>query len=374
MSLSSSDLEKLKILSQKIHWLKISPNGVPELYLDNHALQTFRMCEAYFVELFINHIGGEGRVWFLELGTAVHKMLEIYYNQRHSPSFSIPSWATVYGTRIWHALDMEYWATAPKEYDQKKYKTLGGLMGFIALMMQYATHFSVENERLRVLGAEIYFGKSKEVPLSVDELPFRLFLSGKIDILIDDGETICPMDHKTMNRFDGNPLIDYEIHDGMTGYVFAARKILEKYNQTNKTGGLPISPLARKPTNKILMNFISITSNERMSLSDRFKRFPLYKTEQQLEDYRLRQIRTASNIFDLLLSNFPSIVPTYDTSRCTNWMYSTCPYQNLHRVDSFAQEVIRKNNFIQIKEWNPEEPTKEDLKILESEKKLNATT
>jgi hypothetical protein len=377
-----NDLEKLKEYSSRLHWLKIAEDSVPELYLDHHMMSTFRACEAKFTEEFIYCVAPQGhRVWFLDLGTAVHKMVELYYTHRKDPQFSIPLWATAIASKIWTGLDMDYYRTSEFEKDRKNYSALNGFLGFSTWMLGYATYFSKENERFRVIGTELYFGKSKEVPLftlseieSSDykselkigdsfhymvlrEFPFRLYLSGKIDLLVDDGESICPMDHKTKAAFRGSPLIDYEIQDGMTGYVYAARSLVKAFNEvrTDRT------PLNRKPTNKIWMNFLQTAYNEK--LEERFKRIPLYKTDQQLEDYRLRQIRTASKIYDLLLGLDNGVTPDYDTSHCTNYMHSNCPFQNLHRLDSEAQKVVRANSFVQVKCWNPEEKTKEDLKI-----------
>ena len=158
--------EKLSQYSQRLHWLKIAEDGVPELYLDHHMMSTFRICEAKFTEEFIYCVAPQGhRVWFLDLGTAVHFMVELYYTHRKEPQFSIPLWATATASKIWTGLDMDYYRTSEFEKDRKNYSALNGFLGFSTWMLGYATYFSKENERFRVIGTELYFGKSEEVPL-----------------------------------------------------------------------------------------------------------------------------------------------------------------------------------------------------------------
>lgn len=347
-----TQLEQIRNLN--LHWIQVATDGIPEIYLDNHSLQTFRACEGAFLESHIKGYGSPRPIWFLSLGAAVHKMIEIYYKNRKEPSFSIAHWASVNGAQIWHALEMD-----KKFSDKPEYIKLGGQLGFTTLLLQYATHFNQDNERFRIVGAELYFGKAKEVPLLTDSTlysfaPFRLYLSGKIDLLIDDGDAICPMDHKTTKDFRGqNPLISYEIQEGMTGYVYATRKIVDKYNISANL------PLNRKPANKIWMNFLQIKPEPLMS--NRFRRMPLFKTDQQLEDYRLRQIRTASKIFSLITN--PDATPDYNTMMCNNWMHGQCGFFPIHRMGSNTHESNLNYTFSKVGIWNPEMPTKEDKEI-----------
>lgn len=362
---------KLDQYIERLHWIKRGDDGVPELYLDNHMLQTFRMCEARFWNDFVEGYVGNGRIWFLDLGTCVHKMIELYYMKRATFGFNINDWALNTGSRIWNAKNMDFYETHP--IWSTNFKKLNGRIGFTLLMLQYAMHFNQENERLRVIGTELYFGKGKEVPLyegnigryilqpplSMTEIrfneqykyPFRLYLSGKIDLLIDDGHSIGPMDHKTSADFRGkNPLIGYEIHDGMTGYVYAAKQLAKFFPE-----------LERREANKIWMNFLQI--KEEKNMLDRFKRIPLFKTEFQLEEYRLRMIRTASKIYDLLTSE---AIPDFNTSICTNWMHGTCPLHVVHRQGSAeAQQKMLDTHFVKKDIWDPQKIDAEEEAVLQ---------
>lgn len=367
--------ETIQQLEKKLHWLQFGEDGVLEIYLDNHMLQTFRMCEARFFEEFVEGYkpkGSLGRIWFLDFGVCVHKAIEIYYIDRKKGAFDLMGWISKIARKIWDEKDMEYWANEDlwKGHKYNSYKDLGGFLGFCGLLFQYAQYFSVENERFRVIGTELYFGKNKEVPLlenkyfdryspnfEITETPFRLYLAGKIDLLVDDGYSIGPMDHKTSRDFMGkNPAINYEIQEGMTGYVFAAKTILASMN--TETYGQTV-PQGRQ-VNKIWMNFLQVKP-AKANMADRFKRVPLYKTDEELEMYRQRQISTAARIYQLL-ENYKEdgsgLQPFYNHMACTNWMHRNCLFQPVHRQNSRASQLTILNaDFVkdQFGVWNPEQ-------------------
>jgi len=373
--------ETIQQLEKKLHWLQFGEDGVLEIYLDNHMLQTFRMCEARFFEEFVEGYkpkGSLGRIWFLDFGVCVHKAVEIYYRDRKKGAFDLMGWISKIARQIWDEKDMEYWANEDlwKGHKYNSYKDLGGFLGFCGLLFQYAQYFSVENERFRVIGTELYFGKNKEVPLlDVCPLslnahakicdcgwPFRLYLAGKIDLLVDDGYSIGPMDHKTSRDFMGkNPTINYEIQEGMTGYVFAAKAILANFNKyTNSEHNIPHEVPVGRQVNKIWMNFLQVKP-AKANMADRFKRVPLYKTDEELEMYRQRQISTAARIYQLL-ENYKEdgsgLQPFYNHMACTNWMHRNCLFQPVHRQNSRQNQLTILNvDFVKDQSgvWNPEQ-------------------
>jgi len=320
-------------LCEKLHWMKISDDNVLEFYLDNHMLQNFRMCEALFFESFVEGYRPKGgRIWFLDFGTCVHEVIEYYYKNYKKPEFNWEWWAIQHTKNVWAEHDMEYYSD-PDNYWAKDFKNLGGYPGFAGMMVQYASTFRGENDRFRVIGAELYFGKNKEVPLLDSpykhlhylELPFRLYLAGKIDLLMDDGFNIGPMDHKTSKDFRGqNPAKNYEIQEGMTGYVFAAKAILQKYQNV-------YTYEQTRQCNKIWMNFLQVKPEP--DISKRFKRIPLYKSDWELEEYRQRQISTVARLYQLL-ENYredrTGLRPYFNHMACTNYMHQTCGFQSAH--------------------------------------------
>jgi hypothetical protein len=309
------------------------------------------MCEARFFESFVEGWGfrdGEG-LWFLDFGTVCHKAIEIYYNTRHKPGFDIMKWALTDCKELWAEKNLDRYE------EHEGYKNISGVLGFSAMMLQYAQYFHIDNERFRVIGTELYFGKNKEVPLLSDHTlypyaPFRLYLSGKIDLLVDDGRSIGPMDHKTSKDFRGqNPAKNYEIQDGMTGYVYAAKSILQTYIKDDPK--FNNDPQEMRQCNKIWMNFLQVKPAK--TQEERFKRIPLFKSDWELEEYRLRQISTVAQIYQLLAN--PTMRLFYNTMACTNYMHQTCPFFSAHKQkDKDSQLLILNADFQQGKIWDPE--------------------
>ncbi|HEY1644838.1 MAG TPA: PD-(D/E)XK nuclease family protein [Candidatus Saccharimonadales bacterium] len=337
-------------LASRLHWIRIAEDGVIEIYLDHHALSTFRSCPAKFKLEMIDGrrpkatAGSAGTgSWSLDFGILFHKVMEYYYTNFRSPDFSAAT-AIAYATKQWHEMGFQSWSAADG------YKNVGGLEGFQWLINFYFAKYATENERLRVIGTELYFGKGKEVPLQLEATsaaPFRLFYSGKIDLLIDNGFSLGPLDHKTSSNFKGkDPNLGYMIQDGMTGYVFASKYMVRDV--------LKLHPLARK-TNMILMNYVQVARAK--DLQSQFKRVPLYKSDAELEQWRLRQIATVRDILNSTWGLFsdPPLPFWYDTSHCTNTYYRECIFFPVHRIADPANQLVVLNNDYDIKPvWNPE--------------------
>lgn len=340
---------QIEELVSKYHWLKIGDDGVLEMYLDHHALSSFRMCEGYFELSIMGNIKSQARSWNLEFGIIFHKMVELFYINKKNEVFDLNVWLS-HGIALWKLSNMDEFES------HKMYKVLGGVYGFIAMMGQYANHFANEVDRLRVIGIEITFGKKKECSLGAFEVTdfyestrlwngqikeVRCYLTGRIDFLMDSGSAIGPLDHKTTAFFKGNPSESYDPQEGMTGYVFAAQHIIKH--------SFPELMQNRK-VDRIWMNFAQVTPDA--DAMKRFRRVPLYKTEYQLEEYRKRQLRTFHKVYDMLVLGER---PDWNTSTCNNMFFSPCPYKELHSQNSGSNMLtILNNNFVVAKEWNPE--------------------
>src|SRR6185437_11722110 len=306
--------------SNPLHWIHLNPNtGIYELILDNQMMSDYRQCASYFVESHINGLAlrGGGKPWPLLFGEVFHYMIESYYKQFRDIKFDIQDWAVSQASAKWNELDLD------QHRDHKEYKSMGGLMGFVGLITAYAIRYSAENERLRVIATEISFGHGKEVHLGNIEtdhitfdIPFlQCYLSGRIDLLVDTGDSICPLDHKTMGSFRFDPSEKYAQDEGPTGYIYAVDKMIPSI--------LPPSAMLNRSTNKIIMNYIS---KEIPKEKERFKRESIYKTTEQLETYRRRMLVTQEKIFRDLVAFANGTSTDRDTSKCKNWFMHDCTY------------------------------------------------
>jgi hypothetical protein len=315
--------------------------------VDNHLLSTYRNCPQHFfyanVEGYQKKSGikeGEReRAWFLDFGIILHKMLEIYYLRFKEPSFDVTEWATERAVAEWQEMNMDVHS------EHKEYKTVGGVLGFSRLLMQYAMVMTPLNEKLRVLGTEVSFGRNYEVPLFVSE-DIEIYLAGRMDLIVDDGYFICPMDHKTMGSFRGDPGLQFETEEGPTGYIYALSKILPQF--------VPEDQLLKRDCSKILMNLVQKKPTD--TPQERFKRVQIRKSTQQLLDYQSRMIHTVEH----LVADFKTwinggCVPR-NTTACTNWHMQVCAYRDVCRQASRDAELSTlSNGFLKLPVWNTEE-------------------
>lgn len=334
---------------EDIHWITLNhETGIYELTLDNQIFSTFRACPAHFIELYVRGLtlkGTGGRSWYLEFGILFHKMIELYYKTFRTPGFILQEWAVNTGIEEWNKQNLDFFS------DHKEYKLIGGRMGFIGLLIAYAERFSAENERIRVIGTEISFGKAHEVSLGFGKANntryLEVFLSGRMDLLVDDGNSIAPMDHKTMASFRNDPTLKFELDEGPCGYIYAVNQILPTFLKEHN-----LEHLINRSCNKIIMNFISKSIPKE---GERFKRIPILKSTEQLESYRLRMLDTAEDIFKCLVRYVDNGIVYRNTSACTNWYMHDCTYLPIHRQNSKANELIMIDAMYEKKTiWNTE--------------------
>jgi hypothetical protein len=316
------------------------------IVIDNHLASMYRACPQHFVYSAIQgqqpksqtREGEVQRIWFLDFGIILHKMLEIYYKEFRKPNFDLVTWATKTAIEEWREAKMDV------HCEHKEYKLIGGVHGFVGLLIQFGTIFSPQNEKLRIIGQEISFGRRGEVPLFIGEF-VEIYLAGRMDLAVDDGYFICPMDHKSMGYFKGDPSVQFLTDEGPEGYVFALHTILPTI----------ISPdeILKRDCNKILMNLISKKPTD--SPTERFKRVSIRYTTYQLIKYQERMISTAED----LLHDMERIANDFSIRRntfaCTDWKHGHCNYMDVCRQGSKdAVESTLKNGFIKMPIWNTE--------------------
>ena len=343
-------IENIEAKVEKYHWLRQEEDGSLSMFLDHHALSSFRMCEAYFdLAIIQGRAPKGGPSWPLAFGAVFHTAVEYLYKSKAISKFD-PEQLKEIAVREWHKAKLE-------QFNQHKtYIALGGLPGFIALIMQYVSYYSGDLERMRPIATEVPFGKAKEVPLgefsafkqdfdfiNMDfEINVKCYLTGRIDFLMDSGTAIGPMDHKTSAQFKNNPMNTYETQEGMTGYIFATNHIV-RHNFPELT--------ASRSLDRMWMNFIQIKSEP--DSNKRFRRVPLFKTPWQLEQYKARQISTFKKIFDLFV--LEQGTPDWNTNVCNSWWYQECPFRRVHRQSSEQSMLIVLNSDYEVREpWDPE--------------------
>jgi len=316
------------------------------MVLDNHLMSMYRGCPQYFIHNAVEglkkrgeRVQGAERIWFLDFGILLHRMIELYYKSFREPGFNVIEWATARAVEEWNKMDMNV------HVEHKECKLIGGLHGFVGLLVQFGSIFTPQNECLRIIGSEVSFGRNKEIPLFLGN-DLEIYLAGRIDLIVDDGVFISPMDHKSHGYFRGDMTLQYMNQEGPTGYIYALSSILPKI--------IPEDMILKRDCSRIIMNLISKKPTD-VPL-ERFKRFAMRKTSWQLQEYQLRMVDTCVKILDDIERHVLGLPVYRNDKMCTNWHMRDCDYIDLCRQGSMdLQEATVKNGYVKLPIWNTEE-------------------
>ena len=335
--------------SSRYHWCKYDPStNTVELFLDHYMLSCLRTCEAKFYLEHLLHVKPkyditQRKPWFLDFGEFVHWCLEQFYNQfkRQKIAPPIDWWLDQCKTK-WIFMQMDGYKNSQNPSDVKKYEEVHGWEGVAGLLTQYYVYYM--DMRLRVIDTEITFGHNREVYIGNFYTDFiegiydqnyrtnvKCYLTGRIDLLVDNGAKIGPVDHKTTHRFDGFEHRDFNPHDAMTGYIYAIHEILGNYadKDGNYNKGLPVC------MGGWIFHISACTPStprdKTKPQGPRFKTTPVDKTLIQLEDFKARQLSTFKRVAELL---FNDKTPEWNTTTCHNMFFRDCEYVPIHEQPS----------------------------------------
>jgi len=339
----------------------IGQDGTLELYLDNVMLSAFRKCQGYFWEQFLSQQNGkrllpQGRSWGLEFGGFLHKALEYFYQAQRedwegifvvdkgNPAHwdGLLPWRRRQDAATWLQICNNLWMEhnldffLAKEYEKNIGKTaqaLGGWEGMQQLCIQYYKRYW-RQERFRYVGAELTFGRGKEVPIVTTEL-FRGYLCGRLDLIVDDSSTIGPLDFKSASYFDGQEAEQYKPHDGLQGYTYFVNNIL---SEELKAQG--------RVCDTIIVRHISVRPDKEQRFKDSYISF----TPGQMDAWLQRQQRTYEMIYDVVVLEKPVV---WNTDDCDSGFYHRpCPFKIIHNSPAGAREGIIRTYYQISEAWD----------------------
>lgn len=389
---------KAEELAKRYNFVKVAEDGVVEFYVDHSILSALRNCEAYFELTYLRNVRSRARNWNFDFGSWLHASLEVFYHHEFKKlrrvlygendcalcghpisihpihteegflSCETPTqWDSIskgtfiaQGLKLWDKMQMDYFVDK-----HKNFKVLGGDVGAAKLLSDYWNVYGEGKERLRVVGIELPFGRNKEVPIVTDSQPdnshwssgpYRGYLTGRIDLLIDDMVSISPMDHKSTAYFDGSESTKFMPHEGMQGYVLAADHMLKILGITDRRAS------------RVVMNHVALQDSSNAKDKDasrgkpasmakyeydparRFTRSFISYTPQQLEEFKIRQAASVDILYQILVLERP---PVWNTSICTSMYHKECPFKDVHALAPHLREDRLKAMYEVVEQWNP---------------------
>lgn len=378
--------------SQKYHWCKYDKDTkTVELYLDNYMLSGLRTCESMFYLKHLLHVEpryqeqgvrDDGKVsrkpWFFDFGEFVHYCLEQFYDhfRIHKIAPPIDYWLDICKA-MWFSMKMDDYKNSISDADVKKYEEVKGWEGVAGLLCQYYAFYM--DMRLRVIDTEITFGHNKEVNIgdfachvgggmdNAFNTRVECYLTGRIDLLVDNGYKIGPVDHKTTHKFDGFEHKDFNPHDAMTGYIYATHEIIKKYINDPIIGDKVHGYSGLHPSMGGWIFHISACTpstprDKTKKQGPRFKTTPVDKTLTQFDDYKARQLSTFKRVAELLFNNK---TPEWNTNQCHNMFFRDCEYVPIHEQPSEQWQSIIDRFYTIGEGWDTREHSNKDTKTKE---------
>jgi hypothetical protein len=227
---------------------------------------------------------------------------------------------------------------------------MDGMIGAMQMIKDYMQFYNPAQDNLKIIATELVFGYEKEAPIVDWELeeqnteatyPYRAYLVGRPDGIVESPLGIGPKDYKTSSRIDTVRDL-YKPSEQLLGYVYGINKILDRLGQYGKSCNMAyLIAVNKKPTK---------------NGKDRVVKIPYTYSPGDLEAYRKRQIATFDSLYEQLVLNEESV---WDTSKCCNWYYRKCPFHKLHSSVSEQRDAMIEAFYKTKEPWNPRTRGKE---------------
>lgn len=351
-----NNLEKMIESASLPYFVKSTDEARPRLafYIDNHLITTHNFCERQF---YLKHMlrlrmKGPGGM-AMSIGGWWSAVLEDFYNQCKLAQYVSETDSRILQKHVVYPSQQSFIESAAKRWREAKmdelavarpkaYKEFGGAAGAALMAMQYYTgQGKLDCANWKIVGAEKGFGQRGEVLLHEDENTL-IYYMGKPDLVVlaDNGNTLLPVEHKTIHRIPSNIQIKYKPHPQIMGYVYSLNVIAASLGYD-------------KPVDRCIVNVAA-----RAMPSDkpkdgipkpRFTRvFPHYSLE-ELEEWKTNVVNKVKRLRHSLLND----EWLWKEGPSTCHLYGGCEYRGIDSRPPSMRELIIKSDFVEIAPWSP---------------------
>jgi PD-(D/E)XK nuclease superfamily len=316
----------------------VLPDGRWDFYLDHSTLKDFVMCEQYFDYRHNQGIVPRGKMPIVAgIGSWWSNTMEHVYN--HIKEFgTIDSAATLgVAAKAWVDLGMDaYEKLQPGAWDD-----FGGRAGAIEMMTSYYnTYIQQDARNWKVVGAESGFGLKGEC-LVGENSKVVVHWVGKPDLTIIDQRRLCPLDHKSVSRIDGDVHARYKPHPQTAGYIFATEHIARNLGLDVTVDRCIINVCARaKPPEK---------PRNVAKPKPRYVRVVVGYSPDEIQEWRKQTLAKVTHLRNALETN----TFIWNENMCSNMYHRPCPYRGVCASPPKARPIIIAGNFDFAGRWIP---------------------
>lgn len=342
------------------YFVKAAPDGSKRLafYVDNHLISTFNFCETKFNIQHILRLRQKGPGGLaMNIGGWWSAVLEDFYNMIRMSQLATPQ-VLSYPTRNefieaaakrWRESKMDELAvTKPKAY-----KDFGGAGGAALMAMTYYEYQGrLDAQQWKIIAAEKGFGQKGEVLLYEDDTVI-IYYMGKPDLVVlaDRGNTLLPVEHKTIYRIDTHIQSKYKPHPQIEGYVFSLNVIAKQLGYDKLVDRCVVNVSARATPAEKPRDGVK---------KPRFTRVLPHYSVEELEEWKQNVIGKVKRLSYSLLND--EWLRKDGPNTCH--LYGGCEYRGICSVPPVTRPLVVKSDFVEIAPWAPytiEEDEDEDV-------------
>lgn len=217
-------------------------------------------------------------------------------------------------------------------------------LGPILMACQYYQQYAENDFRnWRIIGAEKQFGAHNEVMIGEDD-KVVVFYHGKPDLTIYEIPTdaLMPLDQKTKEYITNDVETMWKPHNQLAGYIYATQKIARDLGFDRTVDRCLVSVCAR--------NIRKTAPKKGEAEKPRFRRVRPTYSPQEIEEWRLNIMRKANRLRVMFEHND---VIRNDGTVCNGFFGHGCDYRGICSQPAGAREMIKKQDFVQVKPWSP---------------------
>lgn len=325
------------------------PNGKTLFYVDATLLKDFSHCEKYF---WYKHIVnkrpkyGKAKPFPMAIGAWWSTAMESFYNSLMEHKEITHDDIMKYSLQAWAENELDDCMVANPD----KFIEFGDVAGSVLMLQDYYnSQYLIDQRNWEVVGVESGFGLNQEVFIGESE-SVVVFWIGRPDlVVIEAGERLIPVDHKTVTRIDGSTLNRYKPSAQMPGYIYATQVIAKQ-----------LGIVRVKDIDRCVVNICSRSrpSDKPRSGQRRPRFIRAYPTwnRDEIEEWKRGVVHKCERIAYNIKHGDDSWV--WSETGCDNLYMRPCDYKKPDSAVPNARDIILAADFVTGEPWKPYQVSK----------------
>ena len=319
---------------------EIQPDGRFLFYVDASLLKSLSHCERYF---YLHHVKNyrsksisTAKPFPMAIGSWWSNAMEQFYNVlRDKQELSMNDVQNI-AVRAWAEEGIEAASLA----DPDRFSQFGDLAGAVLMLQDYYTsQYLIDQRSWKVIAVEEGFGLNKEV--FIGETPrVVVYWIGKPDLVVLEDSRLIPVDHKTVDRIQGDTIDRWKPDVQMPGYAFSTEVIAKSLGYDVRIDRCVVNICSRcRPSDKPRDG----------KKKPRFTRaYPTFNKD-EINEWKHGVINKCERIAHCLKTN----EWIWSETACDNFYRRKCDYKKVDSSVPSARDIVLSVDFVVGEPWKP---------------------